>query len=76
VIENDENSIIGMAKALESSIIAIDDWLHLYAPDICDDIDLAETTHRIENAGGPLAYIAKIQDENRKAITKLGRLAW
>lgn len=54
--------------ALESSITAIDDWLHLFAAEeICDDKDVAESRARVREHG-TLWYIAEVQSKNREAL--------
>lgn len=57
--------------ALERSIVAIDDWLHTYAPDECMREHVRDTRLRIYDGGGTLAYIAEIQSRNRAAIRSL-----
>jgi hypothetical protein len=56
-----------MAKALEVSNLAIEDWLHIYAPDECKSERVAEAYARIREHG-TLAYIASVLSENRSAI--------
>lgn len=58
-----------LAEALSRSIVAIDDWLHQYAPDECVPRRVTETRDRIMSGGGTLAYIAEIQQQNRTALT-------
>lgn len=58
-----------LAEALARSVIAIDDWLHQYAPDECAPKRVTETRDRIMSGGGTLAYIAGIQQQNRSALT-------
>lgn len=57
-----------LMKRLQTSMVAIDDWLHLYAPELCGEEHVRETHERIDAAGAPLAYIAETQEENRKAL--------
>lgn len=54
--------------ALELSVLAIDDWLHTYADDLCNENDVARSRSRIQSRGGTLAYIAEVQQANRKAL--------
>lgn len=56
-----------LRAALDRSMIAIDDWLNTYAPDLCDEARLAETETRIAEMG-TLAYIAEVQQQNRAAL--------
>jgi len=65
VTERDE-----LLAACKASTVAIDDWLHLYAPEMCDEKHVAETHARIEEAGAPLAYIAATLERNRAAIAR------
>lgn len=55
--------------ALRASETALDDWLHQYAADLCNDADVVETQDRIMRHGGTLAYIAQVQERNRAALT-------
>lgn len=57
--------------ALERSILAIDDWLHQYAPEFCGENYVSETYERLSQAGGTLAYIAEVQEQNRAALSAL-----
>ena len=56
-----------LRKALEASVVAIDDWLHTFAPELCGADAVAETEARI-NEGGTLWYIATTQEANRAAL--------
>lgn len=58
----------GLEEALTGSLTAIDDWLNLYADDLCDPARVKEARSRIDAACGTLAYIAKTQDANRAAL--------
>ena len=57
--------------ALEKSAIAIDDWLHQYASDMCDETSVEISIRRIRFNGGTLAYIAGVQERNHAALKKL-----
>lgn len=59
-----------LEAALDRSVIAIDDWVHTWAPDHCNDQDVDATWERIFLEGGTLAYIADIQKQNRAALNK------
>ena len=54
--------------ALKHAAQALDDWLHVYAPEHCHAEHVAETQHRIMLAGGLLAYIAGVRQEIREAL--------
>lgn len=54
--------------AVLQSIIAIDDWLNLYAEAMCDAKRVAEARERI-NAQGTIGYIADVQKINRTALS-------
>ena len=47
---------------------ALDDWLHVHAPEHCHQKDVAESQDRILEAGGTIAYIADVQSEIREAL--------
>jgi hypothetical protein len=62
--------LIALREALERSRIALDDWLHVYAGDMCDPEKVAESVARISEAGATLAYIASVQKQNRAALAQ------
>lgn len=62
-----EARIKKLEAALERSSIALDDWLNVYAEDMCDEKRVAEAKQRISEFG-TLAYIAFVQDQNRTAL--------
>ena len=57
-----------LRAALKRSMVALDDWLHIYAADQCDEAKVAKTELRVFREGGPLAYIASVQQQNRAAL--------
>jgi hypothetical protein len=59
--------IRALEAALERSRLAIDDWLHLFAPELCNADDVARSRSRVM-AVGTLAYIADVQQQNRIAL--------
>lgn len=61
-----------LRAALEASVVAIDDWLHTYAYDLCNPSDVTESRERIGEYG-TLAYIAMIQQANRAALATPSR---
>lgn len=60
--------IEALEAALRNSMTAIDDWLHVYAYDMCDEADVRNSHKRIANEGGTLSYIASVQQQNRQAL--------
>jgi hypothetical protein len=42
---------------------ALDDWLHTYASEFCDEKHVIESMKRIEENGGTLSYIAQLRNE-------------
>jgi hypothetical protein len=58
-----------LREALKRSVVAIDDWLHQYASELCDEKYVAATAKRIMANGGTLAYIANLQEQNRAALS-------
>lgn len=57
-----------LRKALSQSSVAIDDWLHTFASELCNK-DLVEQAYdRIYENGGILAYIAQIQQINFRLL--------
>lgn len=61
------NGYDALVKALERSVVAIDDWLNLYASEHCNADRVAEAKART-NENGTLWYIASIQEANRAAL--------
>ncbi len=53
--------------ALETSMVAIDDWLNTYASELCDPGRVQEATTRIRQYG-TIGYIAHVQEINRAAM--------
>lgn len=56
-----------LEAALRQSMIAIDDWLNIYAEEHCDPKRVAEAKARVYE-GGTLYYIATVQEINRAAL--------
>jgi hypothetical protein len=54
----------GRIEALEAALKragqALNDWVVVYASDMCDDATVGQTKRRIWDAGGTLAYVAEI----------------
>jgi hypothetical protein len=48
--------------------VALDDWLHQYAPEHCDDDQVRTRAKRIFDMGGTLYYLAGLQKRIRAAI--------
>lgn len=57
-----------LEEALQASRIGLDDWLNQYASELCDEERVKEARERIADNGGTLAYIAQLQDQNRRAL--------
>ena len=60
-------------ETLNSSVVAIDDWLNTYAPELCNKDRVEQARKRIFEVG-TLAYIADIQLKNRAAIKQAKEL--
>jgi hypothetical protein len=60
--------------ALRSSVVAIDDWLHSYAGEFCDEVHVEETAKRLSEYG-TIGYIANVQEKNRAALSHAGPVA-
>ena len=57
-----------VVEALNTSIVAIDDWLNTYAHDLCNEERVKEASNRIKENGGTCYYIAVTQEKNRQAL--------
>jgi len=57
-----------LREAAQTASVALDDWIHSYAPEECGEPYVTETYKRIRNGGGTLAYIAEVQSELRTAL--------
>ena len=55
-------------KLLRDCSTALDHWLHQYAPEQCYQRHVVETQKAMFDAGGTLAYIARLQQRIRKAL--------
>jgi hypothetical protein len=71
-IEGRDADVERAREALERSVTALNDWLHVYAPEFCGDDHVAESRARIGEYG-TLAYIAHVQEKNRAALQALGK---
>ncbi len=60
--------IARLREALETSRIALNDWVVTYASDMCAEKDVKESWVRIGKHGGTLAYIAGVQEANTAAL--------
>ena len=56
-----------LRAALRRSMVALDDWLNIYAEELCDNDRVKEAKQRISEYG-TLSYIALVQDQNRAAL--------
>lgn len=61
-----------LTAALKASTVALDDWVNVYAPDMCDEKRVAEAKARL-NEGGTLWYIAVTQERNHAALASAKR---
>ena len=52
---------------------ALDHWLHQYAPDMSAPKNVIASYEALMEAGGPLAYIAKLRQRIRAALFKRRR---
>lgn len=67
---SDKAAIEAMARALERSVVALDDWLTLYADDVCDPAHVAESRQRVGQVG-TIGYISEVQRQNWAALAAL-----
>ncbi len=56
------------AALIEECLVAMNDWLHSYAPEMCKPEHVEATRERL-NEHGTLAYIAFLSDKLRAALT-------
>lgn len=66
--ERKNETIDALVAALERSNVAIGDWLHQYAGDMCREENVRAAARRIIDAGGTLGYIADLQQFNHAAL--------
>lgn len=62
-----ETHLSSVRTALGVSIVAIDDWLNLYAGEFCDPKRVEEAQRRVGEYG-TVGYIAHVQRQNRAAL--------
>ena len=55
-------------ELLRDCSTALDHWIHLWAPEQCDEKRVRASFTYMMNAGGTLAYIARLQQRIRKAL--------
>lgn len=60
-------TIVALRHALKQSMIALDDWINVYAPEFCSENRVAEARRRVHEFG-TIAYIADTQQINRNAM--------
>ena len=65
-----EERVQELERALGDSIAALDDWRNTYAFDLVSADDCVESFRRIDEKGGTLAYIARLQESARAALAK------
>lgn len=63
-----EGKLRSALEALELSYVALNDWLHQYASEFCNEDGVKEAEARIREAGGTLAYITDIREEIREVL--------
>lgn len=61
-----------LREALLKSNQALEDWIRCHAPEFCKEEHVAETRQRIREAGGTLAYIADLREENLRLLLSSG----
>jgi hypothetical protein len=59
--------IAALREALRKHMVVVDDWMHIYASDMCDEARVKEARSRVYEHG-TLAYIAFAQDNARAAL--------
>ncbi len=52
--------IVAKDEALDLANTALEDWFHHYAPDECNEVKVKESSRRIFQAGGTLAYLTDV----------------
>jgi hypothetical protein len=63
---------LARAKALLRECgIALDDWVHQYASEMCDEKHVQESVQRILDGGGTLAYVANLRQRIRELVDKV-----
>lgn len=67
-LETAERESAAKDARLRECIVALDDWLHTYAEEMCKEEYVKESYRRIADNGGTLAYIARLQAANRATL--------
>ena len=68
LIEAQDEVIASLSKALSTSQTALNDWLHVYASDLCAPDEVKESENRIAEFG-TIGYIADVGAVIRAALT-------
>lgn len=61
----DENT----RQLLKEASEALDDWLHTFASELCDEKKVQESYDRIHAGGGTLYYIASLNQRIKQALS-------
>lgn len=64
IVDKDRNSI---QTALQSAIVALNDWMCIYAPEMCDESRVKDAYNRVYE-GGTLYYIATVVEQCNNAL--------
>lgn len=60
---------VGVLEGLtERAVVALDDWIHMYASEHCDEERVRQAGARIRQHGGTLAYVGTIISDARAAL--------
>jgi len=62
-----ESEITQLRLALNTAILALDDWTNTYASDFCDEQRVVEAWKRIKDNGGTVAYICDAVTQCKEA---------
>lgn len=57
-----------LKKALERADFALEDWINMYASELCTSDRAAQARSRIRSQGGTIAYVTDIREESSAAL--------
>lgn len=67
-LRNHAQDFIRLMEAAEKGMEAMNVWVNTYAPELCDQDEVAKARQIISDGGGTLAYIADINEQLHDAL--------
>jgi hypothetical protein len=65
--------IIALVEAAAKGMEAMNVWVNTYAPELCDQDEVAKARKIISDGGGTLAYIADVNEQLHEVLAALDK---